>query len=312
MSIGLERGIVELKTYNPEWVVIANNFINKLNNNPKEEIIDIQHIGSTSIESLMAKPIIDIVIGVENLGKISNLTKKLNDLGFYRSNRHKVMDDILFCDGDSESIRRSFHIHIVKYESPEWIDYIRFRDYLRFKKSELDFYNEKKIILQKKYAKDRLSYNKEKGKVVSEILERSKKWREPKSIGMIVYRRIEKEIEFLLLLQKQSNTWSFPKGHVEGYEREIETAKREVFEETALELLPIDDHRYEVKYFQDEDVLKTVVLFLAEAENLPIMIQKSEIIEYRWVSKEEAKSLFSYRCYDNLMDKVLKDIELIN
>ena len=61
-----------------------------------------------------------------------------------------------------------------------------------------------------------------------------------KSCGAIVYRKSHGNIEILLIKHVNSGHWSFPKGHVEGTETEVETAKREIKEETAIDVL-IDD-----------------------------------------------------------------------
>jgi len=58
-----------------------------------------------------------------------------------------------------------------------------------------------------------------------------------KSCGAIVYRKSHGNIEILLIKHVNSGHWSFPKGHVEGSETEIETAKREIKEETAIDVM---------------------------------------------------------------------------
>ena len=57
-----------------------------------------------------------------------------------------------------------------------------------------------------------------------------------KSCGAIVYRRFHGNIEILLIKHINSGHWSFPKGHVEGDETELETARREIKEETGLDV----------------------------------------------------------------------------
>jgi 8-oxo-dGTP pyrophosphatase MutT (NUDIX family) len=57
-----------------------------------------------------------------------------------------------------------------------------------------------------------------------------------KSAGMIVYRLISGEPEYLVLFQHRSQTWSFPKGHMDAFEMEEQTARREVREKSDLTL----------------------------------------------------------------------------
>lgn len=53
-----------------------------------------------------------------------------------------------------------------------------------------------------------------------------------KSCGAVIYRRHDSQIEYLCLLQKQSQTYSVPKGHMEAFESEEQTAEREILEES--------------------------------------------------------------------------------
>ena len=57
-----------------------------------------------------------------------------------------------------------------------------------------------------------------------------------KSCGVIVYRRNQEHIDLLLVKNRYGGHWSFPKGHVEGNETEVQPALREVLEETGLEV----------------------------------------------------------------------------
>lgn len=132
-----------------------------------------------------------------------------------------------------------------------------------------------------------------------------------KSCGVILYRRVESTpdnkvgIEYLLLLQKGSRTWSPPKGHAECGETETETAVREVREEVGIQLESLDDFCMKVRYSISEAREKTVVLFAAEidTENTEPQISPDEILEYRWVTAEEAKALL-YPGYSTIFDRL--------
>lgn len=110
-----------------------------------------------------------------------------------------------------------------------------------------------------------------------------------RSCGAILYRRDRDRIRFLLLFQRGSHTWSFPKGHMESGESEEVTALREVKEEVGYSIHLIPGFRAEATYPIGTGQ-KTVVLFLAEAPHLPIR-RSSEVLTTRWVSPEEAEKL---------------------
>lgn len=70
MSIGLQRGTVAVTEHKVEWEISAKELIEELKDILKDDIIEAQHIGSTSIKSICAKPIVDIVVGVSDFDKI--------------------------------------------------------------------------------------------------------------------------------------------------------------------------------------------------------------------------------------------------
>ena len=70
MSIGLKRGLVKLEPHSKEWDESAREKIRLLRELLGEDARDIQHIGSTSIPAVLAKPIIDLVIGVDSYEKM--------------------------------------------------------------------------------------------------------------------------------------------------------------------------------------------------------------------------------------------------
>ena len=104
-----------------------------------------------------------------------------------------------------------------------------------------------------------------------------------KSCGAIVYRKSHGNTEILLIKHINSGHWSFPKGHMENGETEIETAIREIKEETSVNVMIDPTFRETVSYFPKRDTQKTVVYFIARAKNYDFVPQEEEIAEIRWV-----------------------------
>ena len=93
----------------------------------------------------------------------------------------------------------------------------------------------------------------------------------------------------------KSGYWSFPEeGHVETAETEEETAKREIKEETGIDVYIDSGFRETVTYSPRKDAKKEVVYFVARARNYDYTPQLEEISEIRWVGIGQAHNLLVY------------------
>ena len=122
-----------------------------------------------------------------------------------------------------------------------------------------------------------------------------------KSCGAIVYRKSHGNIEILLIRHINSGHWSFPKGHVEEGETEVETAKREIMEETSIDVIIDPTFRETVTYSPRRDTMKVVVYFLAKAKNVDYVPQADEISEIKWVDIVHATNILSYENDKNIV-----------
>lgn len=106
---------------------------------------------------------------------------------------------------------------------------------------------------------------------------------------------IEKDGKILVVFQK-NGFWGFPKGHVEENETEIETAIREVFEETGIVIDVNENNRFEFSYdIKTLNIHKTVVLFTAKVVNDSKMKkQEDEVSEMKFVEKTEVEDLLTF------------------
>ena len=129
-----------------------------------------------------------------------------------------------------------------------------------------------------------------------------------KSCGAIVYRKYHGNTEILLIKHVNSGHWSFPKGHVEGDETEVETAKREILEETGIEVNLDPTFRETVSYSPKKDTQKVVVYFIAKAKNTDYVPQEDEIAEIKWVEIDRAGSVLAYDNDRSIVNKAKKFI----
>ncbi len=130
-----------------------------------------------------------------------------------------------------------------------------------------------------------------------------------KSCGAVVYRKYHGNTEILLIKHVNSGHWSFPKGHVEAGETEVETAKREIMEETSIEALIDSTFRETVSYSPKKDVQKEVVYFIAKAKNTNFVLQKSEVSEAKWVDINYAYNILTYDNDKNIVNKAKSAIK---
>ncbi len=114
------------------------------------------------------------------------------------------------------------------------------------------------------------------------------------SCGAVVFTGQKNEIKFLLIRNKRSAHWGFPKGHIEMDETEKETAMREVFEETGINIKIISGFYQSSEYTIQGKIEKSVVIFLAEANNIDYKIQEEEIEECGWFDYESAMKTLNY------------------
>ena len=110
-----------------------------------------------------------------------------------------------------------------------------------------------------------------------------------KSCGFVVYKEINGK-NYYLIIEATNGDIGFPKGHMEKDETELQTAVRELKEETNIEVLLIEGFRYQIEYPlpNKKDTIKQSVYFLGKCINDKIICQEKEVIEAKFLTFEEA------------------------
>lgn len=150
--LGLKRGTVALCEHEKEWKTEAQSTIERLKSVLGGVIKDIQHVGSTSIPSIKAKPIIDIAVAVDNFNDVLKFEKELKENGFYyrKSAESTLGNQLLFACGsyyDGTGDLQTHFIHVVLTNSMDHINYINFRDYLNSNPTAAKEYEDLKVKL---------------------------------------------------------------------------------------------------------------------------------------------------------------------
>ena len=147
---GLKRGTVQLCMHEAEWETEAQKTICRLHRILGGAAKDIQHVGSTAIPTIRAKPIIDIAVAVDCFDDILVLEPELRSQGFYYRPNAAIPGQKLWACGsyyEGTGDRQTHFIHVVPTGSVAWNDYINFRDYLNLNPDAAKEYETLKMTL---------------------------------------------------------------------------------------------------------------------------------------------------------------------
>ena len=122
-----------------------------------------------------------------------------------------------------------------------------------------------------------------------------------KSCGAVIFKGDE-----VLLIKSVKGHWSFPKGHVEQGETEIETATREILEETNVEVLINESKRIVINYSPYPGVIKDVVYFYATYKSGNISRQLEEVSDIGWYKVNDALSKVTFETEIEVLKTMLK------
>lgn len=164
--MSLKNNTVHLETNYSLWKKMFNEEKETLNKIFSQDNFSIEHVGSTSIKNLSAKPIIDIAVGVNNFKDFQKYEKKLEKLYTIKKNNEKK--EILLIK--ENKIETFFLIHVLEKNSERYKNMINFRNILNDNHQILKEYEKLKKNLSKKYQNDRTMYTKLKNDFIKNIL----------------------------------------------------------------------------------------------------------------------------------------------
>lgn len=162
---------VHLQPYDAKWPEQFALEHNRLTLCMPGKFIEIQHIGSTAIDGLAAKPVIDLLAGVESMAVADALAETICSMGYTTSAdfNSKLKDRKWFMRHANG--RRTHHLHLVVYGEQCWLEHLRFRDILRASSSLTQRYTALKTQLADQYASDREAYTAAKAEFIRFVLE---------------------------------------------------------------------------------------------------------------------------------------------
>jgi GrpB-like predicted nucleotidyltransferase (UPF0157 family) len=130
------------------------------------QVVAIEHVGSTAICGLSAKPIIDIAVAVREITDAEKCITQLESIGYKSRGELGIPGRQYFTKGDP----RTHHLHMVELGSDLWRSHLLFRDYLRLRPEVAKEYEHLKMGLAQKHTKNREAYTQGKAAFIEGVL----------------------------------------------------------------------------------------------------------------------------------------------
>jgi GrpB-like predicted nucleotidyltransferase (UPF0157 family) len=169
--IGLERGTIRLEPYTAEWTQLYERESARLNAALGPHVLDLQHVGSTAIPGILAKPILDIAAAVESFERATVCIPPLQELGYEYLGENGIPRRHYFVLRDADEVTTLVHLHMLEIGSAEWENHLLFRDYLRAHPSDAQDYQALKERLMTQFPGDRPAYTEGKSALIAQILD---------------------------------------------------------------------------------------------------------------------------------------------
>jgi len=162
-------GPIYVVDYDPEWPQMFEQHAKKIRNALGDRALRIEHVGSTSVPHLLAKPVIDIVLAVAESHNESKYVTALETAGYRLRLREPAWYEHRLFEGPENSV----NLHVFSFQCIEIERFVRFRDWLRASKEDRELYARTKRALAERNWKYIQNYADAKSEVIEEILSRA-------------------------------------------------------------------------------------------------------------------------------------------
>jgi GrpB-like predicted nucleotidyltransferase (UPF0157 family) len=159
---------VEVVPHNPQWKSIFDTESEYIANALGENAITIHHIGSTAIETIYAKPIIDFLVEVQDINRVDDRNLAMESIGYEAMGEFGIKDRRFFRKDNQAGIR-THHIHIFEVNSAQITRHLAFRDYMLGHPEAAQEYSNLKRKLAAEYPNDIAEYQAGKAEFIKEI-----------------------------------------------------------------------------------------------------------------------------------------------
>ena len=159
---------IQVVEHNSEWKQQYLDEVNLLKQKNYLSTLEYEHIGSTSIPNIKAKPIIDIIIGVRNFPPRREITEELEESGYIYMQEMSVPNRLYFIKRG----QKNYNVHVVAFRGNVWNNDISFRNYMINHFEEAQEYSDLKEEILRSEVHDLLEYSKRKADFILRIYEK--------------------------------------------------------------------------------------------------------------------------------------------
>jgi GrpB-like predicted nucleotidyltransferase (UPF0157 family) len=161
------RGAIVVVDYDAEWPMLFDRLAEPVRRAVADLSAEVEHIGSTAVPGLAAKPVIDIDVVVRTRDDVATAIERLRSLGYvYHGDKGISGREAFLWPTDATP----HHLYVVVAGSQPHADHVRFRDYLRTHPEAAREYALLKSELASRYAEDRVGYTDAKSDFVARVL----------------------------------------------------------------------------------------------------------------------------------------------
>jgi len=175
---------VLLEEYDANWKLEFEAIKERLMNVLADEVVNIEHFGSTSIESMIAKPIIDVLIIVKDINKVDSFNQQMSELGYIAKGENGIVNRRYFQKFADDGVNHLEHIHCYQIGNEKAQAEIMFRDYLRSSEGARNKYSKLKLEAAKLFENDPEKYQEYKSNLIEELSKEAKQFANMQKTGI--------------------------------------------------------------------------------------------------------------------------------
>ena len=167
--LGLRRGEVALHDHDERWSTVFLHHAEVVRRALAGHVGGVEHVGSTAVEGLVAKPVVDLAVQLTLAGDDEKVMSSLEAQRYVFRGDKNDHGGLLFVAEDQAHCRTA-HLHVLRHDDPQWERYLKVRDLLRTDEGARRHYAAFKRELAGRFPEDRRAYTVAKGSFIEAVL----------------------------------------------------------------------------------------------------------------------------------------------